>query len=177
MHAGHRQGDGSEFILHPLEVATLLADAGAPEHVIAAGALHDVLEDTDATVPDLNRRFGPRVTDLVLAVSDDARIGGFANRKAALRRQVAAAGEEALTLFAADKISRLRELRRENTTQADSGEGQRGDTGRRLGHYRASLRLLERRIPQSPLLPKLRAELRNQTWPRPARPALPSVAH
>lgn len=48
----------------------------------------------------------------MLAVSDDDRITGYAKRKAALRQQVAGGGEEALTLFAADKLSKLRELRR-----------------------------------------------------------------
>ena len=49
MHAGQRrQLDGAPFIEHPLEVAAILHDAGAPDHVIAAGILHDTLEKTDA---------------------------------------------------------------------------------------------------------------------------------
>ena len=63
---------------------------------------------------DLRERFGHWMSGLVLAVSDDDRITGYANRKAALRQQVSGAGEEALSLFAADKLSKLRELRRED---------------------------------------------------------------
>jgi (p)ppGpp synthase/HD superfamily hydrolase len=48
LHAGQRQGDGTPYLLHPLEVASLLHDAGAPDHLIAAGALHDVLEKSHA---------------------------------------------------------------------------------------------------------------------------------
>lgn len=44
MHAGQRRTDGTPFILHPLEVASLLLYVGAPDHLIAAGVLHDVLE-------------------------------------------------------------------------------------------------------------------------------------
>jgi hypothetical protein len=57
----------------------------------------------------------------VLAVSDDDRIMGYRERKAALRRQVADAGEDALALFAADKVSKLRERRRETAADARAG--------------------------------------------------------
>jgi (p)ppGpp synthase/HD superfamily hydrolase len=76
----------------------------------------DLVEKTDVIALDLRQRFGRRITELVLAVSDDERITGYAKRKAALRQQVARAGEEALALFAADKLSKLRELRRELAT-------------------------------------------------------------
>ena len=145
MHADQRRADGAPFILHPLEVALLLLDAGAPDRLIAAGVMHDLIEKTDVSAADLRRRFGRRIAGLVLAVSDDDQIAGYAKRKAALRQQVADAGDEALTLFAADKLSKQRELRRENA--------------RRLKHYRRSLALLEERIPESSLVRELRDEL------------------
>jgi hypothetical protein len=43
-HAGQHRSVGTPFVQHPLEVATLLYYAGAPDHVIAAGLLHDVIE-------------------------------------------------------------------------------------------------------------------------------------
>jgi hypothetical protein len=113
MHAGQQRADGTPFILHPREVAALLYYAGAPDHLIAAGVMHDLVEKTNATASDLRQRFGQRITELVLAVSDDARIAGYTKRKAAPRQQVAGAGQEALTLFAADKLSKTREPRRE----------------------------------------------------------------
>jgi HD domain-containing protein len=72
-----------------LEVASLLYYAGATDPVIAAGVLHDVIEDTAALASDLRGRFGRRVTDLVVAVSEDDRIADHDARKAALRAQVA----------------------------------------------------------------------------------------
>jgi (p)ppGpp synthase/HD superfamily hydrolase len=162
-HAGQHRADGTPFVLHPLEVASLLYSSGAPDHLIAAGALHDVVEKTDVGAADVIERFGPHVTDLVLAVSDDDRIGGYVRRKAALREQVAGACDEALALFAADKLSKLRELRRET----ERGRDARGTPGTvqdrrasRLTHYRRSLVLLEERLPQSPLVRDLRRELR-----------------
>src|SRR5438270_7614826 len=98
-HAGQWREDGSPFALHPLEVAGLLSDAGAPDHLVAAGVLHDVVEKTSVTAQDLVERFGPDIARLVLSVSEDDEIAGYARRKAALRRQVAAAGAESLCLF------------------------------------------------------------------------------
>ena len=162
MHAGQTRFDGSPFILHPLEVASALRDAGAPDHLVAAGALHDLIEKTEVTASDLRQRFGPGITALVLSVSDDDRIDGYVARKAALRRQVASAGEEALALFAADKLSKLRELRREARVYAgDSVGAPQRPRARRLRHYQRSLALLEERLPHSPLVCELRDELQS----------------
>ena len=43
-----RAGDSAAFLIHPLEVASLLARSRYPDHVVAAAVLHDVLEDTHA---------------------------------------------------------------------------------------------------------------------------------
>ena len=53
MHAGQRRADGTPFILHPLEVASLLHDNGAPDHLIAAGVMHDLIEKTGVSASDL----------------------------------------------------------------------------------------------------------------------------
>jgi hypothetical protein len=162
MHAGQQRSDGTPFILHPLEVGSLLYSAGAADDLVAAGVLHDLIEKTDASAAGLQERFGPRITRLVLAVSDDNRIAGYASRKAALRNQVSGAGDQALTLFAADKLSKVLELRRETAADAedDTTTGQvRKLRVRRLKHYRRSLALLEERVPESPLVRELRDEL------------------
>jgi (p)ppGpp synthase/HD superfamily hydrolase len=65
--------------------------------------MHELIEKTDVSASDLRERFGARITELVLAVSDDDRIAGYTQREAALRGQVSVAGEEALTLFAAEQ--------------------------------------------------------------------------
>jgi hypothetical protein len=170
MHAGQCRTDGTPFILHPREVASLLRSSGAPDHLIAAGLLHDLLEKTLVTAGDLQERFGPRITGLVLAVSDDEHIARYSDRKAALRRQVAGSGEEALTLFAADKLSKVRELRREGAADLPSGVRRRLRV-RRLDHYRRSLAVLEERLPDSPLVRALHDELHALMRERAAIPA------
>jgi (p)ppGpp synthase/HD superfamily hydrolase len=154
-HAGQtRENDGIPFVTHPVEVACLLHEAGYSDEVVAAGVLHDVLEDTDAERAELEQRFGTRVAELVVAVSDDPSIEDHAERKAALRLQVAQAGECAAVIFAADKVSKARELR----ARARHGRFQRTDEGK-LEHYRASLDMLSELIPDHPLVGQLREEL------------------
>ncbi len=162
-HDGQRRKvGGAPFILHPLEVASLLYYAGAPDHLIAAGALHDTIEKTPVVASDLHERFGGRVAALVLAVSEDESITGYARRKAELRQQVVRAGEEALMLFSADKLSKVRELRLDPTPARESVSGGAAVTrarGRRLTHYRHCLALLEDQLPDYPLVGQLRTEL------------------
>jgi (p)ppGpp synthase/HD superfamily hydrolase len=51
-HAGQRRvTDGAPFLMHPVEVASLLEREGCPDHVVAAAVLHDVLEDTTRSDP------------------------------------------------------------------------------------------------------------------------------
>jgi GTP pyrophosphokinase len=73
-HGQRRDSDGAAFLMHPLEVASLLERSHYPDHVVAAAVLHDVLEDTRAERADLEARFGPDVAELVALVSDDPAI-------------------------------------------------------------------------------------------------------
>jgi len=118
--------------------------------VIAAGVLHDTIEKTGAGSADLRRHFGPRTAALVAAVTEDKQIRGYATRKAALRSQAEAAGREAMLVFAADKVSKVREYR--------LGNPPRRPSQRRLTHYRRCLELLERQLSDSPLVAQLRTE-------------------
>ena len=146
-----RASDGARFIEHPLEVAELLRAAGCSEVVVAAGLLHDVVEDTAVSLDELRERFGADVAGLVEAVTDDAAIGSYRQRKRLLREQVRRAGGDAALLFAADKISKVREL----------DERPVRERGRRLReeHYRESLGMLQRVAPQHPLVTCLASEL------------------
>src|ERR671922_186765 len=68
-HTGQRRNaDHAPFILHPLEVAQLLRDRDYPDEVVAAGVLHDVIEDAGVGRQELETRFGLRVAGLVSAV-------------------------------------------------------------------------------------------------------------
>ena len=153
LHEGQcRSADGAPYIVHPIEVGMLLYESGADDEVIAAGVLHDTLEKTDATAYDIYARFGRRVGDIVCAVSHDPGIPGYTRRKAALREQVGDAGEDALMVFSAGRLSKVRELRLGDS----SGTKVRS---RKLRHYRLCLAMLQERLPDSSLVAALAAEL------------------
>ena len=112
-HTGQRRkGEAGEpYVNHLAEVARLLADAtdGADADLIAAGWLHDTVEDTGTSAAEIETFFGPRVAGLVIEVTDDKSLPQ-AERK---RLQVEAAPHKsaaAKTLKIADKTSNLRAL-------------------------------------------------------------------
>ena len=160
LHSGQRrESDRAAFVVHPLEVASLLYNAGAREEVIAAGILHDTVEDTPATGAQLRMRYGERVAELVVALTEDEEIEDYEERKRALREQVRAAGEDAQRIYAADKVTKVRELRaRLGSPEPPTGE-ERAMLDRRLRHYQASLDMLERDHDRDPLVRQLRFEL------------------
>ncbi len=157
-HEGQRrEADDAAFILHPLEVAQLLRTGGYPDEIVAAGVLHDSLENTDATPLELEQRFGSPVAALVCAVSEPSPDGPYAERKARLRDAVADADHDVLVVYAADKVAKARELRM--TLARDWSAAASQETAEKLDHYWASVAMLERRLPDDPLVMKLRFEL------------------
>src|SRR3972149_3909678 len=63
-HAGQKRHSGDKYVQHCLAVADILADLGAPVPVLAAGLLHDTVEDTPVTLEGLRRDFGREVGTL-----------------------------------------------------------------------------------------------------------------
>ena len=139
-HAGqYREIDGVPFIVHPIEVGRLLHGDGQPDHVVAAGLLHDVLEKTATPARELELEFGTHIAQLVAAVSDDPSIKTYEERKRELRDRVERSGSETLAIYAADKLAKVRELGLRSTWRASQRKNQA-----KLGHYRASLEMLRR---------------------------------
>jgi guanosine-3',5'-bis(diphosphate) 3'-pyrophosphohydrolase len=68
-HAGMVRRSGEPFVLHPLEVGLILARIRLDSDTIAGALLHDLVEDTDVTYDDIDKAFGPRVTNLVNGVT------------------------------------------------------------------------------------------------------------
>jgi hypothetical protein len=149
-----RERHRGEEVWHPYEVAVLLRDAGYRDCVVAAGMLHEVLEDTDSDRSELASRFGEEVAELVEALSDDPSIEDVQERRAALRLQVAEAGPTAEAVFAADKVSKARELRLKATRGVLEPEDRL-----KLEHYLESLELLETAMPDHELVGQLRLEV------------------
>lgn len=98
------------YINHPLEVAAFLVEYGHTDtHLLAAAILHDTVEDTTITNPDVVSAFGPRVAAIVADVTDDKSLPKDERK----RRQIESAiyiCPEAKLIKVADKLSNLRSL-------------------------------------------------------------------
>jgi len=105
-----RQGRGNEpYVNHLAEVANLLSQAtgGEDAELVAAGWLHDTIEDTETTYDELTQRFGLRVAGLVVEVTDDMSLPKDERRQ----KQVEDAPHKsagAKLIKIADKVSNIR---------------------------------------------------------------------
>src|SRR5580692_2273411 len=79
-HKGQLRASGEPYVLHPLEVAIVLAEMKLDSTAIAAGLLHDAVEDTPVTTADITARFGEQVAHIVEGVTKIDKIQ-FANKE------------------------------------------------------------------------------------------------
>jgi len=88
-HAGQKRASGEPYINHCLAVAAILAEFSMPAEVVAAGLLHDTVEDTSVKIDVLNRDFGEGVAKLVQGVTKLTqlpRVSRGEHREEALRK-------------------------------------------------------------------------------------------
>ena len=115
LHEGQFRASGEPYIVHPVAVADLLKEIGASPSVIAAGFLHDVVEDTDVTPEQIESFFGDEVRRLVEGVT---KLGGihFTNRTEAqaenLRKMFLAMASDIRVVLVklADRLHNMRTL-------------------------------------------------------------------
>ncbi|HHX93071.1 MAG TPA: bifunctional (p)ppGpp synthetase/guanosine-3',5'-bis(diphosphate) 3'-pyrophosphohydrolase, partial [Clostridiales bacterium] len=69
LHENQLRRSGEPYIIHPVAVAKILAELGMDDRTLAAGLLHDAIEDTDYSLADLEEEFGPQVALLVDGVT------------------------------------------------------------------------------------------------------------
>src|ERR1700751_1918883 len=79
-HSGQLRASGEPYVLHPLEVAVVLAEMKLDSTAIAAGLLHDAVEDTPVTTEEISEEFGEQVAHIVEGVTKIDKIQ-FANRE------------------------------------------------------------------------------------------------
>lgn len=100
------------YICHPMSVAFTLHSAGFDENTIIAGMFHDLLEDTDATVEDIEMGFGEDVKKLVQIVSEDKSLSWEERKHMNLRNVLDSKDERVKAIFAADKIQNTNSILR-----------------------------------------------------------------
>ena len=120
-HAGvERRGKGFPYVVHPMEAMAIAATMTSDQEVLAAAALHDVVEDTDVTLDDLRSRFGDRVAMLVDTESDRPalREDWRARKEDSLKRLSEASRDEKIVALG-DKLSNMRAIARDYTTEGE----------------------------------------------------------
>ena len=123
------------------------------------GLLHDSVERGTLSEAELRNEMGEAIGWLVMALSEDPLVEPFEQRKTALREQVVAAGDGAMTVFAADKLSCIMGLRRGIEADVKAVEKRTGSRLRPLvDHYRDSIETVASADPELTFLPALRSE-------------------
>lgn len=106
-----RKGTNIPYVTHPVSVSMLLVEDRQPIPVVAAGLLHDLLEDTLTTADEIDQQFGSEVARLVQAVSEPGRHHSWEERKRMTIQKVPTLQYDEVALLAADKLHNLRSIR------------------------------------------------------------------
>ncbi len=121
-----RKADRSHFILHPMEVATIVSAMTHDEDALCAALLHDVVEDTDHELSEIEEKFGAHVAYLVSTETEDKRRDQPAADTWLIRKQesleVLRNADDQLVriLWLADKLANMRSFTRLHAKQGDS---------------------------------------------------------
>lgn len=115
-HKGQTRRSGEPYLSHSLEVANMLANMRLDKTTLAAGLLHDVLEDTDSTAVELAQAFGKEITHLVEGVTKISRVqesSPEARQAESIRKIILAMTDDLRVIFIklADRIHNLKTLK------------------------------------------------------------------
>lgn len=149
---------GVPYVVHPIHVGLLLARHGERPAVVAAGILHDVVEDGEVTIEELARTFDREVAAIVAEVSEE-KSRPWEERKQHTIDAIASMSDGARAVTAADKVHNLADLRRLLAERGDSvWKLFRRGRGPTLDYYRRVLDELSRHF-RHPLTDELAAAL------------------
>jgi len=111
-HTNHfRKGTNIPYIVHPLGVGKILIEHGFSEDVIAAGILHDTIEDTPVTLKDIKKYFGGNIRRIVEGASEPDKSDTWENRKRHTIEYLKTAPLDVRLVSCADKLDNIRAIR------------------------------------------------------------------
>ena len=116
---GLRKGTKMPYIVHPLEVMHILMLMGADKNLMAAGVLHDTVEDTDATLEEIAVIFGDDVAALVASHTEKDKSLPWKERKEIALEHLKHANKREQMLVLADKLSNMRDIARDYAELGD----------------------------------------------------------
>ena len=112
------------MIFHPINVGHILKEYGFDENVIAAGYLHDVVEDTEYTIEYIEKQFGDDIASLVYTASEPDKSLPWLDRKKHTIETIKEADIRHKAIVCADKISNLEDLSKRKYDDLGNYNGQ-----------------------------------------------------
>ncbi len=122
VHDGQMRLSGEPYLSHPLEVASILSDMNLDVVSVAAGLLHDVIEDTSATEEDIKEMFGQDVMNIVSGVTKLSKLpfrSSQARQAESIRKMILAMANDirVILIKLADRLHNMRTLQFHNNAQ------------------------------------------------------------
>ncbi|WP_160723779.1 HD domain-containing protein [Bacillus sp. USDA818B3_A] len=105
-----RKGSDIPYIVHPVAVGMMLMKAGFNDSLVAAGILHDTVEDTGLTLNDIEKEFGTEITKIVEGCSEPDKSLSWDQRKAHTIEYLKTAPIEIRAVACADKLHNVRSI-------------------------------------------------------------------
>ena len=147
-----RRNCDAPYVLHPMEVGVIVSGMTSSQEVIAAGLLHDVVEDAGITIEEVGEKFGERVKELVLSETENKREDLPPEETWLIRKQESLEklrdtdDIDVLILWLGDKLSNLRAVYRTFLVEGNAvwNSFHQSDEKVQAWYYRSILKYTER---------------------------------
>lgn len=108
-----RKGNGTPYILHPLEAGIIVSQIKYDEELIAAAFLHDTVEDTGISIETIEKKFGKRVAELVNVESEDKTKSWRERKQHTIEHLKIEKDQDVKIVTLGDKLSNIRAMYRD----------------------------------------------------------------
>ena len=140
------------YILHPMEVCSIIGSMTDKQEVIAAGALHDVVEDAGVAIEEIGEKFGDRVRELVASETENKREELPAEETWRIRKEESIEklrttnDIDVLMLWIGDKLSNIRAIYRDFLVEGNAiwNKFHQPDSNVQAWYYRSIMKYTER---------------------------------
>ena len=147
-----RKKSESPYILHPMEAAVIVGAMTDDQNLIAAAALHDVVEDAGITISEIEEKFGTRVRELVESETEDKRADLPPASTWRIRKEESlhvlknTDDIDVLMVWLGDKLANMRSIYRDYKVEGDAiwQRFNQKDIGEQAWYYRSIVKLTER---------------------------------
>ena len=147
-----RRKSEAPYVLHPMEVAAIIGTMTDKQEVIAAGALHDVVEDAGIAIEEIGEKFGARVMELVASETENKREEippedtWRIRKEESLEILKSTDDEDVMMLWIGDKLSNIRAIYRDFLAEGIAvwNKFHQSDVNEQAWYYRSIMKYTER---------------------------------